>query len=206
MHEPFATCVEREYPSRAVVIACGLPATNKTFSMEVVARLKGYPVLRTDAIRRELLETEEFFDERVASSFEQRSRVYKEMFRKAEATLDSGQGVILDATFVTQALRERAAELAVRHGIPLVIQENRCSEQHSLEIIRTRMREESDSNAVSRQAYRNNKELFEPVDIRALATRFPGLTITHVVVNSDSEKAEEWQVVDRSQECIQPPT
>ncbi len=199
MREPFSPYVEKQYPADAVVIACGLPATNKTFTMEVVARLKGYPMLQTDVIRRELLDGKDFFDEAVASSFEQRSRVYEEMFRRATAVLDSGRGVILDATFVTQALRGRAAELAAGHEKPLVIQENRCSEAHSLGIIRARNRDRSDSNALSRQAYLNNKELFEPVDLNGLQERFPTLKIIHLLVDTGSDSAQGWHVIGRNE-------
>ncbi len=197
MNEPFLSYVEREYPPDAVVIACGLPATNKSWSMRLVAERKGYPVLRTDVLRRELLESEDIFEERVASSFEQRSRVYDEMFRRASEIVASGSGVILDATFVTQELRARAAGVAARHGRALLIQENRCSEEYSLAVLRGRDRETSESNAVSEDAYFNNKRIFEPVDVEQLGRRWPGLHIVHLTVDVDGEVPEAWRVVRR---------
>ena len=50
MKIPFKQFVEEKIESDAVLIACGLPATNKTETTEVIARLKGYEMLRTDLI------------------------------------------------------------------------------------------------------------------------------------------------------------
>jgi predicted kinase len=45
-----------------------------------------------------------------------RSRVYDELFRQASETLDTDQSVILDGTFLTCDLRDRAYDLADRHA------------------------------------------------------------------------------------------
>ena len=66
--------------------------------MEVVSRIKGYPILRTDMIRREVLKNEDIFDEEVASSMDKRKLVYDEMFKRAGEIVSSGVGVILDAS------------------------------------------------------------------------------------------------------------
>ncbi|HNS91134.1 MAG TPA: hypothetical protein PKJ72_13915, partial [Deltaproteobacteria bacterium] len=67
-----------------VIIACGLPATNKTETTEVIARIKGYTMLRTDIIRREVLKDEDIFDEKVASDMDKRKLVYDTMFSRAD--------------------------------------------------------------------------------------------------------------------------
>jgi len=67
-----------------VLIACGLPASYKTETTEVIARLKGYAILRTDMIRLEVLKGEDIFDEKVASNMDKRKLVYDEMFRLGE--------------------------------------------------------------------------------------------------------------------------
>ena len=197
MREPFEDFVRKEYPEAPVLIACGLPASNKTETMEVVARVKGYRILRTDMIRRELLEGEDIFSEEVASSMEKRTLVYDEMFRQAGETVASGTGVILDATFVTQALRRRAAEVAAVHRRPFIIQQTDCTEEYSLNKISKRTRENYESNALTDQAYFNNKAKFEIVDLDDLKERFPSLEITHLVVDTNSDFEEDWFVVDR---------
>ena len=83
MREPFVTFVERELGNNPVLIACGLPATNKTETMEVVARVHGYEMLRSDLLRLEVLANEDIFDEKVAANMSKRTLVYDEMFRRA---------------------------------------------------------------------------------------------------------------------------
>jgi predicted kinase len=195
MREPFRPYVERHYGPDPVLVACGLPATNKSWSMEMVAELKGYPVLRTDEIRRELMRREDVFQEAVASSMAQRRRVYQEMFRRAEEAAAGGGGVILDATFVTRALRREAARVAASHHRRLIIQEMVTSPEYSLGIIAARTPDSSESNAVTAEAYFNNKEAFEPVDLDDLQDRFPDLAVLHLIVDADSDEPEDWFVV-----------
>lgn len=197
MKEPFEAYVREEYSGTPVVIACGLPASNKTETMEVVARVKGYKILRTDMIRKEVLKDEDIFDEKVASNMDKRTLVYDEMFRLAGETVAGGRGVILDATFVTQALRRRAAEVASLHGMPFIIQQTHCSEEYSLNKISKRTKENYESNALTDQAYFNNKTKFEEVDLDDLKETFPELSITHLTVDTGSDLEEEWFVIGR---------
>jgi predicted kinase len=81
----------------------------------VIARLKGYIMLRTDMIRLEVLRGEDIFDEKVAANMDKRKMVYEEMFRLAHELCAKGDSIILDATFIAQSLRRRAAEVAARH-------------------------------------------------------------------------------------------
>jgi predicted kinase len=197
MKEPFKAFMERELGAETVLIACGLPASYKTETTEVIARLKGYQILRTDLIRLEVLKNEDIFDEKVASNMEKRKQVYDEMFRMADTLAGQGKGVILDATFVSQSLRRRAAEVAARHNKILVIQQTKCPEEVSLKRISKRTKENYESNALTKQAYLNNKNKFEPVDLDDLKERFPGLTVDHLLVDTTSDSEEEWFVIDR---------
>ena len=58
MKGPFAKFIETELGSGFLLIACGLPCTWKTETTEEVAKIKGYPLLRSDLIRLKLLEKE----------------------------------------------------------------------------------------------------------------------------------------------------
>lgn len=195
MKEPFRDFMKRELGPRTVLIACGLPASYKTETTEVIAMLKGYRILRTDMIRLEVLKHEDIFDEKVASSMKKRTLVYDEMFRLADELAAKGNGVILDATFVTQELRRRAAEVAAGHNMTFVIQQTRCPKEVSLRRIAKRTRENYESNALTEQAYINNVKKFEPVDVSDLKALFPVLPVIHLVVDTSSDKEEEWFVV-----------
>ncbi len=197
MKEPFIDFMKKELRPETVLIACGLPASYKTETTEVIARLTGYYVLRTDMIRLEVLKNEDIFDEKVASNMKKRTLVYDEMFRMADELAGKGKGLILDATFITQVLRKRAADLASKHNKTLVIQQTQCPKEVSIQRILKRTKESYESNALTEQAYMNNKNKFEDVDLDDLKRLYPTLDIVHLVVDTTSDKEAEWVVLDR---------
>lgn len=197
MKEPFVDFMKRDLPSCAVLISCGLPASYKTETTEVIAAIKGYIVLRTDILRLEILKDEDIFDEKVASNMDKRTLVYDEMFRMAHELTNKGKGVILDATFVKQSLRRRAAEVAEKSRFPLIIQQTQCPQEVSLRRISERSKENYESNALTEQAYLNNKSKFEDVDLDELKGIYPGLSITHLLVDTTSDEVEDWLVIGK---------
>lgn len=198
MREPFVDFMKRELGPKTVLIACGLPASYKTETTEVIAELKGYTILRSDLIRLEVLKNEDIFDEKVASNMNKRTLVYDEMFRMAHDLGAKGVSMILDATFVTQALRRRAAEVAARYRMDLVIQQTQCPREVSLRRISQRTKENYESNALTEQAYENNVKKFEPVDLDDLKGLHPDLRITHLLVDTTSDLTEEWFVIGKT--------
>ncbi len=193
MKEPFAKFINK-LGSGLLLIVCGLPGTWKTETAEEVARIKGYPMLRTDLIRLEVLRGEDVFDEKVASNMDKRMLVYEEMFRQADEALAKTDGVILDATFVTQAWRKRAAGIALKHNLKFVIMQTDCPQEVSIRRILARTKEDYVSNALTEQAYLSNKRKFEKVDIDALKKSYPNLNITHFIVDTQYDPAEDWYV------------
>jgi len=125
-----------------------------------------------------------------------RVSVYEEMFRRAEdlAHKDRG-GLILDATFVTQELRRRAAEIAAKYNMPFVIVQTHCSEEVAISRILRRTKENYESNALTREAYLNNQKRFEPVDLDDLKRRYPQLEIMHLTVDTDYDRPEDWYII-----------
>ena len=133
MKEPFASFVKTKLEPRTLLITCGLPASYKTETSEEIAKIKGYPILRSDLIRLEVLKNEDIFDAKVAGNMNKRLSVYDELFRRAdELASKSKGGMILDATFVTQELRERAAEIAAKNNMTFVILQTSCPQEVSL--------------------------------------------------------------------------
>lgn len=197
MREPFKKFMTEELGGNTVLIACGLPASYKTETTEVIARLKGYTILRTDMIRLEVLRGEDIFDEKVASNMDKRKLVYDEMFRLAEELCGKGESVILDATFVTQSLRRRAAGVAAKQGRRFVIQQTQCPQEVSLRRISERSKENYESNALTEQAYLNNKNKFEGVDLEDLKGLYPGLKMLHLLVDTTSDLEDEWFVINQ---------
>ncbi len=194
MKEQFAGYIKNKLGSGFLLIACGLPGTWKTETTEEVSKIKGCPLLRTDIIRREVLKNEDIFDEKVAGNMDKRTMVYDEMFRQADETLATKDSVILDATFVSQALRRRAAEIAARHNKTFVILQTDCPQEVSIRRILARTRENYVSNALTEQAYLNNKKKFEAVDLNDLKALYPRLGVMHLVVDTSCELPEEWYI------------
>jgi len=194
LREPFNEFIAEKLSDGFLLIACGLPGTWKTETTEEVSKIKGCPLLRTDLIRREVLKNEDIFDEKVAGNMDKRTTVYDEMFRQADETLNGNDCVILDATFVSQALRRRAAEIAARHDKMFVILQTDCPQEVSIQRILARTKENYVSNALTEQAYLNNKKKFEAVDLNDLKALYPKLGVTHLVVDTSRELPEEWYI------------
>ena len=194
LKEPFVKFIESELGSGFLLIACGLPGTWKTETTEEVAKIKGYPILRSDLIRLEVLKNEDIFDEKVASNMDKRTMVYDEMFRQADETLKKGDGVILDATFVTQSLRRRAAAIAAKHNLTFVILQTDCPQEVSIRRILSRTKENYVSNALTEQAYLNNKKRFEEVNLNDLKSLNPNLSIVHLIVDTRHDPPEGWYI------------
>ena len=198
MREPFIKYIETEIKPNFLLIACGLPGAWKTETTEEVAKIKGCKLLRTDIIRLEVLKNEDIFDEKVAGNMDKRTQVYDEMFHQADVALESGNCVILDATFVTQSLRQRAAAIADKHGKTFIILQTDCPQEVSIRRILARTKDEYVSNALTEEAYLNNKNKFEPVDLGVLKAQLPGLDIIHLTVDTSEDPPEDWYIIKRA--------
>ena len=196
MKEPFAKFIESELGADVLLITCGLPGTWKTETSEEVSKIKGYPILRTDLIRREVLKGEDIFDEKVASNMDKRTMVYDETFRQADEALNKNESVILDATFVSQSLRRRAAAIAAKHNKTFVILQTHCPQEAAISRILRRTKDDYESNALTEQAYLNNKKKFEEVDLDDLKRLNPDLDMMHIVVDTEYDAPEDWYVID----------
>ncbi|UCD26996.1 MAG: ATP-binding protein [Candidatus Bathyarchaeota archaeon] len=195
LKEPFVQFVKTKLGLDTLLIACGLPGTWKTETSQEISKIKGFTILRTDLIRLEVLKNEDVFDEKVASNMRKRELVYHEMFRRADHLAQQGKGVVLDATFVTQKLRRHAAEIAAKHNMTFVILQTYCSEEVSISRILRRTKENYESNALTKQAYLNNKKRFEAVDLDDLKERYPELEIVHLVVDTEYDRPKDWYMI-----------
>lgn len=192
---PFRKYVETTLRDNSLVITCGLPGTWKTEISEEFSKLKGYPILRTDLIRRELLKNEDIFDEKVASNMDKRKIIYEEMFRLTEKLFTKVDSVILDATFVTQSLRRQAIAIAVKYNKTFVILQTSCPQEIAIARILKRSRENYESNALTEQAYLNNKNKFEIVALDDLKLLNKKPDIIHLIVDTSQDRPEDWYII-----------
>ncbi len=195
MERGFLEVIQSEIPKNCVLISVGLPGSWKSPVTEEIARLKGFQILRSDMIRLEVLKGEDIFSNKVASDPDRRKRVYEEMFRRAEDTLKKTQdGLILDATFFTQELRAKAAELAEKTHRAFVVAECACTEEKSIERILKRTKENYESNALTKEAYLNNKALFQPIDTVELKKKFTTLPIIYLTIDTEYDTPLDWKI------------
>jgi len=195
MEKDFVKVIESEIPNDCVLISVGLPGSWKSPVTEEIAKMKGFQILRSDIIRLDVLKGLDVFNNKVASNPENRKKVYDEMFRQAaEALKTSAKGLILDATFFTQDLRSSAAKLAQKANRTLVIAECVCSEEKSIERILKRTKDNYESNALTREAYLNNKALFQPVDIKDLKKRFKAVPMIHLTIDTEYNSLPDWKI------------
>jgi predicted kinase len=195
MEKDFLKVIESEIPKDSLLISVGLPGSWKSPVTEEIARLKGFQILRSDIVRLEVLKGEDIFNHQVASDPNRRKRVYEEMFKRAENTLKTTQdGLILDATFFTQELRSRAAGLAEDANRAFVIAECVCTEKKSIERILKRTKENYESNALTKEAYLNNKALFQPIDTADLKKQFKMLPVIYLTIDTEYDTPPDWKI------------
>ncbi|MGD1119100.1 MAG: ATP-binding protein [Dehalococcoidales bacterium] len=194
MREPFRKYIKNELKNGFLLIACGLPGTWKTETTEEVQKIKGGKLLRTDIIRLEVLKNQDVFDAKVAGDMKKRTQVYDVMFEMADEALKTEKNVILDATFVTQALRQQAAAIAAKHKVAFVILQTDCPQDVSIKRILARDKENYVSNALTEEAYLNNKKKFEAVDLAELKQANPALKLIHLTVDTAKDPPEDWYI------------
>ena len=195
MERSFSEVIQSDIPKGCLLISVGLPGSWKSPVTEEIARAKRFEILRSDLIRLEVLDGEDVFDNKVASDPNRRNKVYEEMFRRAGELLKTLQtGLILDATFFTQDLRAKAAELAAKANRAFVIAQCVCTEEKSIERILKRTKENYESNALTKEAYLNNKALFQPIDTAELKKKFKRLPIIYITIDTEYDTLPDWKV------------
>jgi predicted kinase len=92
-------------------------------------------------------------------------------------------------------LRSRAAELAAEAHRTFVIAECVCSEERSIQRILKRTKENYESNALTKEAYLNNKALYQAVDIEDMKKRFTNLSIIHLTIDTEYDTLPDWKII-----------
>lgn len=180
---------------KSLVILCGLPATGKTTLGEIISKRWGHVIIRSDIIRLQVFRDKDIFDERFASDMKNRNLIYDVMFKLAEDIIGQNKDTLLDATFIKQEQRIKSAQIALKFNINLYIMETICPEDICIKRILSRSRDEYTSNAITPEAYYNNKNAFEKVDIRDIKERYPNLNISHLVVDTSIDGFDNWKII-----------
>lgn len=120
-----------------LLVVYGLSGTGKTTLAQRLAEQLSIDSLGTDTIRRELYGKKVSSADSQAALYQpsQRLRVYDEMFDRAERLLCDRLSVILDGTFPTVSLRQRAAELSRRYAAVPRLVHCHCQAEFALQRI-----------------------------------------------------------------------
>jgi predicted kinase len=109
-----------------LIAMAGLSGTGKSTVAASIARATGAVVIASDAVRKALAEVHgpapAAYGEGIYAG-DWTERTYADLLRQGEAALRSGRPVILDASFLEPARRERAAALARRARVPFIVVE-----------------------------------------------------------------------------------
>jgi aminoglycoside phosphotransferase family enzyme/predicted kinase len=133
-----------------VVAVGGIIASGKSTLAAAIADELGAPVIEADRTRKHMLgvsSTARVHEPPFKGAYDPRftARVYDETMRRAGVVLASGRPVVLDASFRTPLLRERARKLSQDHGVPFRFVECRVD----LETCRARLVERETRERVS---------------------------------------------------------
>lgn len=87
------------------LLVCGPPASGKSTLAAALAERSGLPMISSDRLRKDRLGlTADIHAPAAAYDMAARADVYRDLGRRARATLDTGEGVIVDATFSDPSL------------------------------------------------------------------------------------------------------
>ncbi len=108
----------KELAPPILLVVGGLMGSGKSTLAAKLADVFAIDLLSTDHIRHGLVGSSEVPAAYGEGNYRpnMRHRVYDELFRQAETLLSKGESVVLDGTFLTCCLRDRAYDLARRHA------------------------------------------------------------------------------------------
>jgi predicted kinase len=137
--------------SPELVVVCGLPGVGKSGVARTVAERLDATLLRTDAVRKELV------DEPAYTS-EETERTYETICARARELLDAdsrdtGGRVVLDGTYRSRRFREGIAEMATDLDVDCEFVYVTCD----TDVVRERIQQRTDT--VSDATYENHLEL-----------------------------------------------
>ncbi|MDH4101108.1 MAG: AAA family ATPase [Nitrospirota bacterium] len=145
------------------LVVNGLTGTGKSTVARGLASRTGATILSSDIIRKELAgiapetrQTEDYGGGIYSS--EMTAKTYAAMFERAEAALRQGDSVILDATFISQELRQEAYDRGVRLGIEPVFIECQCPEETVVRRLRERLRKKKSVSDGRLEIYQRQKQ------------------------------------------------
>jgi aminoglycoside phosphotransferase family enzyme/predicted kinase len=151
-----------------VIIVCGLAGSGKSTIARIVGARTGYQVLNSDTVRKQLAgvpisshSAPDYGEGLYSESFN--ARTYDCLLKRAEECLQSGIGVIVDATFKNQQHRQQFLELSSRECLPVLFVECRASEETTLQRLKNRPQQPGEVSDATVGVYLRQRYEFAPL-------------------------------------------
>jgi aminoglycoside phosphotransferase family enzyme/predicted kinase len=169
-----------------IILMTGLMGTGKSVLAERLASLLGAEILRTDVIRKKLLDipsVEHHFEEfgEGIYSKEMSERTYGEALKMAESIIKKGGSVIVDASFKKKAKRNNFSSLARKVGADFFIIECTCPEDTIKLRLEQRLLNKEEASDGRWEIFQAQKKDFDRID--------EALPEVHIII--DTSKAPE---------------
>lgn len=140
-----------------LILICGLPATGKSTVARRLSKALGAEVLRTDIVRREIIDAPSYTEE-------EKALIYRVVFLMARYLIKNDVNVIIDGTFYRDSLRKQAQEIARKQGKRFFLVETRCPEDIVLKRLEKRKKNLRSPSDADVDVYYKIKGLFEPIE------------------------------------------
>ncbi len=137
-----------------LIAVCGLPGVGKSTVSSFVAEQTDSVRLRTDVIRKELVEEPTY-------SESEDERVYAELFDRAEKHLSDRVPVVLDATFADRQRRHAVRQVANAQDVQFRLLRVVCTQ----EVAEHRIASREDISDADVSVYREFQEQFDPIEL-----------------------------------------
>ena len=140
--------------SATLIVCCGLPGVGKSAASAHLTERLSAVRHRSDVIRKQLFPDPEYTAAETAAT-------YDELFERARTDLEAGSAVVLDATFKTSRLRDRAAAVAREANANFEVAHVVCDP----DVVETRIQNRTDSvSDADLRVHYLVKESFEPIE------------------------------------------
>lgn len=138
----------------AIVVVCGPPGVGKsTVSRRIADRLDA-AVIRTDVVRKKLFADPDYSDAET-------DQTYEALFAQIDSIVKNGRSAVVDGTFRTRSIRQRARQQAEAHEVPFLLVSVTCDES----VVEARIEQRDGVSDADFEIHKQIKSAFEPIEM-----------------------------------------